>query len=102
MAPSGRETPRPQPQPPARAPEWRTLCEQQGLVVQKLEVAFRKQPDLEWYFETAATPQENREKIRTLIATAAEPIRQHYRLAEEEGKITWWWPMLTLAAHKPG
>ena len=80
--------------------EWRFLCEQNGLAVQKVEVAFRKQPDLEWYFETAATSTENREKVRALIAGAAAPIREHYRLAEEEGKIVWWWPMLTLVAQK--
>jgi ubiquinone/menaquinone biosynthesis C-methylase UbiE len=82
--------------------EWRALCEQSGLIVQKLEVAFRKQPDLEWYFEAAATSPENRDKVRGLIAGASNPIRQHYRLAEEEGKTVWWWPMLTLLAQKPG
>lgn len=81
--------------------EWRSLCEQHGLVVQKLEVAFRKQPDLDWYFETAATPAENRNKILSLIAAATEQIRECYRLAEEEGKTVWWWPMLTLVAQKP-
>jgi ubiquinone/menaquinone biosynthesis C-methylase UbiE len=81
--------------------EWRSLCEQNGLTVQDLEVAFRKQPDLEWYFETAATSPENREKVRALITEAAAPIRQHYRLGEEEGKIVWWWPMITLLAQKP-
>jgi ubiquinone/menaquinone biosynthesis C-methylase UbiE len=80
--------------------EWRSLCEQSGLDVQKLEVAFRKQPDLEWYFETAATRPENREKVRALIAGADAPIREHYRLGEEEGKIIWWWPMLTVVARK--
>jgi ubiquinone/menaquinone biosynthesis C-methylase UbiE len=82
--------------------EWRSLCEESGLIVQKLEVAFRKQPDLEWYFETAATSPENREMVRALIAGAGAAIREHYRIAEEEGKIIWWWPMLTLLAQKPG
>ena len=82
--------------------EWRALCEQAGLAVQKTEVAFRKQPDLEWYFETAGTSPENREKVRALIAAAPEPVRRHYRVAEEEGKIVWWWPMLMLLAQKPG
>jgi ubiquinone/menaquinone biosynthesis C-methylase UbiE len=82
--------------------EWRSVCDESGLVVQKMTVAFRKQPDLEWYFETAATTAENREKVRKLIAGATEPVRRHYALAEEEGKIVWWWPMLTLLATKPG
>jgi ubiquinone/menaquinone biosynthesis C-methylase UbiE len=80
--------------------EWRSMCVQSGLAVEKIEVAFRKQPDLEWYFETAATSPENREKVRALIASATPSIREHYRLAEEEGKTVWWWPMLTLVARK--
>jgi ubiquinone/menaquinone biosynthesis C-methylase UbiE len=82
--------------------EWRALCEQNGLVVRKLDVAFRKQPDLEWYFETAATPAENRIAVRNLIATASGRVREAYRLAEENGKTVWWWPMLSLVVQKPG
>jgi ubiquinone/menaquinone biosynthesis C-methylase UbiE len=81
--------------------EWHILCERNGLIVQKLEVTFRKQPDLEWYFDTAATPPDNREKVRTLVATVHGRIREHYRVAEEDGKIVWWWPTLTLLAQKP-
>ena len=80
--------------------EWRALCEQNGLTVQKLVIAHRKQPDIEWYFETAATSPENRVKVRSLIAAATDPIREHYRLGEEEGRIVWWWPMLSLVARK--
>jgi len=80
--------------------EWKGLCEEAGLVVQKLEVAFRKQPDLEWYFQTAATTAENRERVRGLIAGADGRVREYYRLGEEEGKVVWWWPMLTLVARK--
>jgi len=80
--------------------EWHALCEQNGLVIRKLDVAFRKQPDLEWYFETAATSPENREQVRALIATATDEIRRQYRPGEEDGKIIWWWPMLTLVAQK--
>jgi len=71
--------------------EWRSLCAASGLVVQRSEVAFRKQPDIE-----------NREKAQALIASATVPIREHYRLAEEDGKTVWWWPMLTLVARKGG
>jgi ubiquinone/menaquinone biosynthesis C-methylase UbiE len=80
--------------------EWRAMCAESGLAVEKLEVAFRKQPDLDWYFETAATSPENREKVRSLVASATPSIREHYRLAEEEGKTVWWWPTLTLIARK--
>jgi ubiquinone/menaquinone biosynthesis C-methylase UbiE len=81
--------------------EWRSYCDQNGLAIGKFEIAHRKQPDLNWYFETAATAPESREKILALIAGAPESVRHHYRLAEEEGKIVWWWPMLTLVAQKP-
>jgi ubiquinone/menaquinone biosynthesis C-methylase UbiE len=82
--------------------EWRALCGQNGLIVRKLDIAYRKQPDLEWYFNTAATTLENREKVRALIDGATHPIRHQYRLAEEEGKVVWWWPMITLLAQKAG
>jgi hypothetical protein len=81
--------------------EWRALCEQSGLTVTRLDVAYRKQPDLEWYFSAANTSPENRAAVRDLIATASAPIRAEYRLADEDGKTIWWWPMLTLAAQKP-
>lgn len=81
---------------------WRGLCEGEGLSVQKLAVDYRKQPDMEWYFETAATPAENRARVRELIATATDGVRRAYRLDSEEGRIIWWWPMLTLAARKAG
>ncbi len=80
---------------------WRALCERHGLTVQHLELATFKQPDLEWYFETAATTPANREKVRELIAQASPSVRAIYRLAEEDGKIVWWWPRLTLIARKP-
>jgi len=70
--------------------------------VKKLSVAFRKQPDLEWYFETAATTAENRAKVRSLISSASATVREAYRVAEEEGKIVWWWPMISVLAQKPG
>jgi ubiquinone/menaquinone biosynthesis C-methylase UbiE len=82
--------------------EWRALCETSGLEVKKLSVAFRKQPDLEWYFETAATTAENRAKVRRLISSASATVREAYRVAEEEGKIVWWWPMISVLAQKPG
>lgn len=80
--------------------EWRSLCEANGLEVQRLEVQFRKQPDLEWYFETAATSPANRERVRALVDEAPESAREHYRLGKEEGKTVWWWPMLGMVARK--
>ncbi len=79
---------------------WTRLCEASGMRVQSAELKTFKQPDLEWYFETAATSPENRQIVRALIANAPASARAVYRLAEEEGKIVWWWPRLTLVARK--
>jgi len=80
--------------------EWRAMCEANGLAIERLVIGYRKQPDLEWYFETAATSAENREKVWGLIAGATDVIRKEYRLAEEEGKTVWWWPGIMLVARK--
>jgi ubiquinone/menaquinone biosynthesis C-methylase UbiE len=79
---------------------WENLAAEAGLGVVRSELHARKQPDLEWYFETAATPKENREKVLAAVAAASEHVRQALRLGSEEGKIVWWWPMLTLLASK--
>ena len=79
---------------------WSGLCAESGLKVQSVELKTFKQPDLEWYFETANTPPDNRVAVRRLIETASAHVRQCYRLAVEDGKITWWWPRLTLIARK--
>jgi len=50
---------------------WTRLCEASGLRAQSAELKTFKQPDLEWYFETAATSPENRQVVRGLIANAS-------------------------------
>jgi len=79
---------------------WTRLCEAHGLRVQSATLRPMKQPDLEWYFETAATSAENRKVVRELVATAPASARAVFRLAEEEGRIVWWWPRLTLIARR--
>lgn len=79
---------------------WTRLCEASGLRVQSAELHPMKQPDLEWYFETAATSPENRALVRQLIATAPGSARALFRLGEEDGRIVWWWPRLTLIAQR--
>jgi ubiquinone/menaquinone biosynthesis C-methylase UbiE len=81
--------------------EWRRLFQASGLTVARCAVTYRKQPDLDWYFETAATSPENRTKVRALIASASDAVRQCYRLAEEDGKTIWWWPMVGVLGRKP-
>jgi ubiquinone/menaquinone biosynthesis C-methylase UbiE len=80
---------------------WQNLCAAAGLEVQRSEVRRLKQPDLEWYFETAATAPANRERVRKLISGASRPVREYYSLAEEEGRVVWQWPILRLVARKP-
>jgi len=79
---------------------WTALCQAHGLAVQSAELRTLKQPDLEWYFETAATPAENRVRVRELIAQASPSVRATYRIAQEDGKTVWWWPRLTLIARR--
>ena len=79
---------------------WRALCEASGLRVESAELQPFKQPDLEWYFETAATSAENRAEVLELVRNAPASARAEYRIAEEEGKTVWWWPRLTLIARK--
>lgn len=81
--------------------KWSQLCELAGLAVQRVELLPFKQPDLNWYFETAATSPENRRKVLDLVVSIPESARKLFRLAEEDGKIVWWWPRLTLIARKP-
>lgn len=80
---------------------WCELCGQAGLVVKRCEVSRLKQPDLEWYFETAATSPSNRMKVRDLVANAPKEVREYFRIGEEDGKTVWWWPRLHLVAEKP-
>lgn len=79
---------------------WKGLCEKHGLMVLRCDTTPFKQPDLHWYFETAATTPENRERVRRLVQEAPEAARRVFRITEEEGKIVWWWPRLTLLARK--
>jgi ubiquinone/menaquinone biosynthesis C-methylase UbiE len=79
---------------------WTRLCEAAGLRVLVAEVQPMKQPDLIWYFDTAGTSAEDRAKVLELVRAAPARAREIFRLGEEEGKIVWWWPRLTLLARK--
>jgi ubiquinone/menaquinone biosynthesis C-methylase UbiE len=82
------------------AKAWRGLAEEAGFRVSKCKTSPFKQPDLEWYFRTAGTPEENRREVLKLVDTAPEEARRVLGLAEEDGKTVWWWPRLTLLAQK--
>ncbi|HVV01341.1 MAG TPA: class I SAM-dependent methyltransferase, partial [Verrucomicrobiae bacterium] len=79
---------------------WETLVKSAGLEVLHSELLALKQPDLEWYFETAATSAENRERVREAARTASAHVGAALRLGSEDGKTVWWWPRLTLLARK--
>ena len=78
---------------------WEELVRGAGLSVVRSELHPRKQPDLEWYFETAATSPENRAAVLEAVHSAPTQVKAALKLDDEEGKIIWWWPMLTLLAH---
>ncbi|MDB6035629.1 MAG: Methyltransferase type 11 [Verrucomicrobiales bacterium] len=80
--------------------QWTALCQKHGLSPFKAVLTPFKQPDLNWYFETAATSPENRAEVLKLIRNAPDSARKLYNLGEETGKIVWWWQRLTLLAKK--
>ncbi len=79
---------------------WEGLVRAAGLTVLRSELHPMKQPDLQWYFDTAATPEENRARVLEAVRTAPDRIRTALRLGRETGRIVWWWPRLTLLARK--
>ena len=79
---------------------WKHWCAAAGLAVLHCELQPMKQPDLEWYFNAAATSLENRAHVREAIRTAAPAVREFMRLGEEDGKTVWWWQRLVLVARK--
>ncbi len=77
---------------------WEDLVKEAGLRIVRSELHRFKQPDLNWYFETAATTQENREQVLEAVRTASPQVRSALELKTEDGKIVWYWPRLTLLA----
>lgn len=77
---------------------WESLARASGLEVIRSELHPMKQPDVQWWFDTSATPAENREKALEAVRTVSEHVRNALRIATEDVKIIWWWPRLTLLA----
>jgi SAM-dependent methyltransferase len=80
---------------------WSALCVTSGLSVRHIGLQPFKQPDIHWYFETAATPELNRLRVLDLVRHAPEAARRLFRIAEENGTWIWWWQRLTLIAENP-
>jgi ubiquinone/menaquinone biosynthesis C-methylase UbiE len=79
---------------------WKELCSRNRLHVLRCETTPFKQPDLNWYFDTAGTSAENRKRVLELIHAAPKSARRVFRIGEEDGKIIWWWTRLSLLARK--
>ena len=79
---------------------WVEILKAAGLEVLKCQLSPLKQPDLEWYFDAAGTSTVNRDVVRALVRTATDPVRRAFRIAEEDGKIVWWWPRISLVARR--
>jgi ubiquinone/menaquinone biosynthesis C-methylase UbiE len=77
---------------------WRRFCADAELRVTHCAIAPFKQPDLNWYFDTANTSSENRKRVLELVRNAPESARRLFKLGEEDGKIVWWWQRLALVA----
>ena len=80
--------------------DWEELMHKNKLTIFSSTLQEKKQPDLEWYFETAATTLENRERVLEAIRTIPIAVRAALRLTQEDGKIIWWWPIIHLIAQK--
>jgi glutathione S-transferase len=80
--------------------QWRAWCQHYGLTVTKSTLAISKMPDLNWYFNTANTPPENRKKVLEMLAKAPTPVRELFKIGQEDGKIVWYGRRLTFVAGK--
>lgn len=78
--------------------QWKDLATASGLSVIQCTTTPLKQPDLEWYFETAGTIPASRKAVRNLVENAPPAAKGTFRIATENGKTVWWWPRLTLVA----
>ena len=77
------------------------LCGPAGLDVKRCELHPMKQPDLEWYFDTADTSPENRLQVLDLVMRAPDSALRLFQInIEEDERIVWWWQRLTLVATK--
>lgn len=79
---------------------WEKLVAGNGLRILRSSLHPKKQPDLSWYFETAATTPENRARVLSAIESIPETVKGALKLGKEGDKIVWWWPILRLLAQK--
>lgn len=79
---------------------WTRLVAEAGFAIEHAELQPMLQPDLEWYFTAAATSEENRAKVRELVASASPHVREAMKLETEGGTVRWTWQRVSLLAKK--
>jgi SAM-dependent methyltransferase len=79
---------------------WTHLVKSAGFTVQHAVVQPMQQPDLEWYFQIAGTPELNREMVRQLVRDASPHVRHAMRLHTIDGPVSWTWQRISLLATK--
>lgn len=80
--------------------KWIHLTGHVGLKTVFSEVTFFQQPDIQWYFDCAKTPPENRQRVLELMDNAPPEARTLFRIEGEGECWTWWWQRLILVARK--
>ena len=81
---------------------WEHLVRDSGLLIDISRLEPMRQPDLNWYFEAANTPEENRRQVLEIVAHATPHVRAAMQLESGDGRISWVWQRLTLVARKAG
>ncbi len=79
---------------------WNHLVKSAGFTVQHAALQPMHQPDLEWYFQAAGTPELNREKVRQLVREASPHVRHTMQLHTDDGPVRWTWQRISLLAVK--
>lgn len=80
--------------------QWKRWCQYYGLTIVRSTLETFKMPDLNWYFNTAGTPPENRKKALEMLGKAPTPVRELFKIGQEDGKIVWTWRRMTFIAGK--
>jgi ubiquinone/menaquinone biosynthesis C-methylase UbiE/glutathione S-transferase len=80
--------------------QWKLWCQHYGLTVTKSVIETVKMHDLNWYFNMVNTPPENRKKALEMLGKAPTPVRELFKIGQEDGKIVWNWRRMTFVAGK--
>ncbi len=79
---------------------WRKWCVRVGLTVAKLQVEPEKQGDLDLYLSQTNVTEENRKKIMEMVTRVPAPVRDLFKVKQEDGKIVWQYRRMLMLAGK--